>query len=128
MQVHVDLIDEVVFLVDESFAVRDAFRAVGKTVHESEYPASFYTYKSLLTMPGYCCVCGSDLGHIGKPCVSSGGFHAFAGVAKRTDVADQHKAEHRSLELRTLRYEELVFFVESDNLFPISQILMPISV
>jgi len=127
MRYRVDLIDEVVLLVDRAFQVRDAFHANGPTDHDSPYPAAFYTYRGLLTLPGVCALCGQPAAEaLTQPCVSSGGYHSIAGADE--SVPQGHRAESRSLILRALHYDDLTFFVEADNLFPIDQIVVPIPV
>jgi len=121
VNLEVDLVNETVLLVDEGLAVRDAFLARGVTRHVCDGAVRFYTYRSLLTLPGFCVVCGRPVEEIGEPCSSSGGFHAFAGLS-RGDVPDGHLAEDRALEISAIRYDELAFFVERDNLFPITEI------
>ncbi len=119
MIIEVDLIDEVVLLLDGDLAVVDAFRARGATRHEAPSSVRFYTFRGLLIMPGSCAVCGYSLDRIGERCSSSGGFHAFTGVDDNSDVPEGHKAGNRSLTLHALTYDELVFYVVPDNLFPI---------
>ncbi len=119
MLVEVDALNQVILLLDGELQVRDAFLARGITQHESPYPVRFYTYRSFLTPAGHCAVCGFPLERINEPCSSSGGYHAFTGIADLEEVPAQHKVENRSLALLTLRYDEFEFFLESDNLFPI---------
>ena len=118
----VDTIDDVVLLVDDQWQVVDAFAADGITRHQCDLPVSYYTYRKLLTPPGVCCMCAATLERIDQPCISSGGFHAFAGVAADASVPDQHKAEFRSVSLIAIHYDELSFYVETDNLFTADQI------
>ena len=118
----VDTIDDVVLLINERMEVVDAFAADGITRHECLWPVTHYTYRKLLTPPGVCCLCGATIDEIEKPCISSGGFHAFAGMGNDPGVPDQHKAEFRSVSLIGIHFEELAFFVEADNLFPADQI------
>ncbi len=124
----VDLISEVVLLVSPQREVADAFLARGKTTHRCLRPVSHYTYRSLLSPPGVCCLCGRGLAQREEPCVSSGGYHAFVGVADRHDVPELHKAERRSAPVVKISYDEFDFFLEADNLFPIDQILKPLPV
>lgn len=119
MLVEVDALNQVILLLDAELQVRDAFLARGITRHECPYPVRFYTYRSLLTPAGSCAVCGYPLDRIAEPCSSSGGFHAFVGVAEIDEIPAQHKVENRSLDLLTLRYDEFAFFCERDNLFPL---------
>ena len=118
----VDLVADVVLLLDRDLAVVDGFPVAGKTRHHGDGQARFYTYRSLLTPAGHCCLCGKGVALIGTPCVSSGGFHAFAGLPSGDPEAERHRVEHRSLVVRKLHYEEWVFYVEQDNLWPVSQI------
>lgn len=128
MIVKADLLGEVVLLIDSTYAVRDAFESRGPTEHHTDYPVTFYTYRSHLTMPGYCCVCGVGLDELHKPCTSSGGFHAFAGMADDPNFPPMHRVENRSLDILALTYDEMAFYIERDNLFPITQISKPLDV
>lgn len=122
MIVEVDLINEVVLLVNQGLEVLDAFRADGRTRKTIELPILHYTYRSLLVLPGFCAVCGRSTEERDLHCSSSGGFHAFVGISDDPSVPEQHKAEQRDLVLRTLRYDELTFYVMGENLFPIDEI------
>lgn len=117
--IEVDLLQEVILLIDEQYQVRDAFMAQGRTRHETQYPVSFYAYRKMLTPVGHCAVCGYTLDQINEPCSSSGGFHAFVGVAEDPNIPAEHKAENRNLPLQKITYDEFSFFIEPDNLFPI---------
>ncbi len=118
----VDLLNEVVLLIDEDMNVVDAFAADGRTEHPCSLPVRYYTYRSLVTPPGICALCGVGPEKLDQPCVSSGGFHAFTGGDQLENVPDLHKAENRSLPLTTLNYDELRFYLEADNLFPAEDI------
>ncbi|CAM2068027.1 hypothetical protein SCOR_21825 [Sulfidibacter corallicola] len=128
MLLQVDLYQEVVLLLGASLEVVDAFQARGKTRHQTLPSVRFYTYRSLLTLPGHCAVCGKSLDAIGEPCSSSGGFHAFVGLDGDETVPEQHKARARSLSLAMLQFEDLSFYVESDNVFKIDEIVVPMVV
>lgn len=128
MIIKADLLGEVVLLIDADLKVRDAFESRGPTEHHTQYPVTHYTYRSLLTLPGFCCVCGNGLDALQQPCTSSGGFHAFAGMTDDPHLPDAHKVENRSLDILALAYDELHFYIERDNLFPITQISEPMNV
>ncbi len=123
-----DLINEVVLLLDATYNVVDAFAVDGKCEHESLLPAAYYTYRSLLTQPGFCCLCGKPVKAVEAPCTGRGGTHAFAGILDRKDVPDIYKADFRNIPLQQIRFEELSFFVEADNLFAADQIRKPVVV
>lgn len=121
MLLDIDVNDEVILVLDGLHHVVDAFRAKGITKREVPNSATAYTYRSLLTPPGSCAVCGRKPDAMDEPCSSSGGFHAFAGVAHIPEIPDQHKLEHRALAMTELVFQEFTFYVEPDNLFPISE-------
>ncbi len=122
MIVEVDLINEIVLLVNQQLEVLHAFRADGCTRETINLPVVHYTYRSLLVLPGSCTVCGRGTDEMDQRCSSSGGFHAFAGVAEDVSIPAQHKVEQRDLVMMTLHYDELTFYVSGDNLFPIDEI------
>jgi len=123
-----DSINDAVLLIDAECQVVDAFAVHGKTRHESQAPAVRYTFRGLVYPPGRCCLCDRSTAEIQTPCVSSGGCHAFVGVADAPDIPSAHKAENRNAPLVAISYDELVFYVEADNLFPVSEIQKPIAV
>jgi len=123
MRYEVDLINDVVLLLDRNHRVIDAFPVIGKTVHECPYPGIlFYTFKSLLSLPGSCGVCHATVEEINNPCVSSGGFHAFLGVETNPNIPPQHQAANRSASWIDITFDEMTFYSEPDNVFPIEQI------
>ena len=122
MLLEVDLIEDVVLLINRQFQVVDGFEVRGATTHQSQSEPAFYTYRSLLTPVGACCLCGRPTEEVSKPCISSGGYHAFPGLPAGSDIDRGHRAEQRNLPLHALAYDEFVFYVEHDNLFPIGQI------
>lgn len=124
----VDLVGDIVFLIDGALRVTDAFAVKGKTRHQSGYPAAFYTYKSLITAPGSCCLCGRPMEERLTPCVSVDGFHALVGVRDRQDIEEGHKAGSRALPIKRISYDEFEFYLEADNLFPIEEIQKPMAV
>lgn len=124
----VDLVRDIVFLIDGELRVTDAFAVAGKTRYHSSYPVCFYTYKSLITTPGFCCLCGRPVEQKVSPCASVDGFHAFVGVHDRKDVEEGHQAGFRALPIKRISYEDLDFFLEADNLFPIEEIQKPMAV
>lgn len=128
MQLQVDLIQNVVLLIDRDYQVRDAFMVKGVTDHATPYPVHFYTYRSLLTQAGECVLCGRTTDAYLEPCVSSGGYHAFAGAEDDPNLPLGHHASQRSVALHALHYDDMTFYVEADNLFPIDQIVVPMSV
>ena len=128
MQYEVDVISEVVLLVDGAGAVVDAFQARGRTIHQSNLPITHYTYRSLLTAPGHCVLCGRVVAEWEQTCVSSGGFHAFAGLDETTPVVPGHRAENRDLPLCHISYDEFTFFLEADNLFSAAEIRLSLTV
>jgi len=128
MQYEVDVINEVVLLVDGAANVVDVFQARGPTIHECPYPATHYTYRSLLTAPGQCVLCGRGVAELVQACVSSGGFHAFAGLDPEAAIPSGHRAENRNLPVCRIAYDEFTFFLEADNLFPASDIRRVLSV
>jgi len=117
----VDLLNEVVLLIDGDFNVVDAFPADGLTQRTCALPVEWYTYRSLVTPPGICALCGVGPDSIDQHCVSSGGFHAFTS-SPNLEIPREHKAENRNLPLRTLAFEDLQFYLEADNLFPVQDI------
>lgn len=122
MQVEVDLLNEVVLLINRDHEVIDAFKVRGKTIHEAPEGIAFYTFRSYLTPPELCAVCGRPVEQLDEPCTSSGGFHAFVGLSDDAPILPLHRAEARSLPLVQIHFEDLPFWLEPDNLFPIDQI------
>lgn len=128
MKFKVDLLREVVLLIGPTHQVVDAFAAEGITIHECSAPVSFYTYRSLLTLPFHCLVCGRSADAQKEACPSSGGFHAFVGLEPDFQIDPGHRAENRSAPFLTLQFEDLQFFLESDHLFPAEEIMEVLSV
>lgn len=128
MLYRVDVINEVILLLDGKNQVVDAFKADGITEHQSTLPITSYTYRSLVTPPGRCCMCGAETDALATPCASNGGYHAFVGMAEEPGFPPLHKAEQRSVPLVTLSYDDLRFYVEPDNLFPAEEIAQPMAV
>ncbi|CAM2008585.1 hypothetical protein [Acanthopleuribacter pedis] len=120
---HIDVYNDVVLLVDADGDVLDAFNARGRTDHPLTEGVTHYTLRSLITLPGHCAVCGREISERNTACTSSGGFHAFVGLDDHPDLPEQHKARARSLALARLHYEDLDFYVEQDQLFPIAELL-----
>lgn len=122
MQVEVDLLNDVVLLINRDYEVLDAFRTRGRTLHDAPDHVAFYTFRSYLTPPGLCAVCGRNESEINEACSSSGGFHAFVGLPEDAAILPMHRSEARNMPLVTIRFEDLPFWLEPDNLFPIDQI------
>jgi hypothetical protein len=122
MQVEVDLLNDVALLVNREYEVLDAFRVRGRTQHEAAPGVVFFTFRSYLTPPSQCAVCGRTVEEVNEPCTSSGGFHAFVGVSEDAEILPLHRAEARNMPLVRIHFEDLPFWVEPDNLFPIDQI------
>ena len=121
MIIEADLIKDVVLLIDKNYQVVDGFKVEGPTTYECEGDIAYYTYRSYLTLPGYCAVCGKPIEEIHTSCTSSGGFHAYVGAKDVAEIPDLHKAEQRSIPLVKIRFEDLDFFLEPDNLFGVDQ-------
>lgn len=124
----VDLYHDVVLLANAAGDVVDAFAAQGRTEHPLPAGVTHYTLRSLITLPGTCAVCGRHADQRAEHCTSSGGFHAFVGMDADADLPEQHKARARSLAIVCLRYDDLDFYIEQDNLFPITELLPTLSV
>lgn len=122
MQYKVDLVKEVVLLIAPDHQVVDAFLAEGRTSRTCPHPVAFYTYRSLLTLPGHCLLCAKTSDDIDQPCVSSGGFHAFVGLEDAEVPHPGHLAKNRSAAFVKIHFEDLDFFLERDHLFPAEDI------
>ena len=123
-----DLINEVILLLDARYQVIDAFAVDGKTEHDTEVLAEWYVYRSQLTASGACVLCGASPDKIHEPCVSSGGFHAFCGVADDPSIPEGHKVENRSVAVHMLTFDEFQFYIEADNVFSADEIIQPMIV
>ncbi len=128
MLIEVDLVDQIVLLLDKDMKVRDAFQARGKTSHETDFSVTAYTYRSFLTMPGFCFLCGMAQEDWQERCVSSSGYHAFVGLNPDADLPEGHRAENRNVAMVEIVYDEFRFFVEPDNLFPLEKPAEPFAV
>jgi len=115
-----DLVDEVLFLIDREYRIVDGFHVVGPTEFRTDTDPAFYTYRSHLLAPGQCALCGNDTGVLPQACVSRQGYHAFVGVAT---VPREHRAEMWNVDVVRLETEGGVFYVDRENLFPISEIV-----
>ena len=128
MQYRVDLVKEIVLLIAPDHCVVDAFLAEGRTTRTCHQPVAFYTYRSLLTLPGHCLLCGRPLEDAGQACVSSGGFHAFVGSDVAAVPHPGHLAENRSAPFVKIHFEDLDFYLEADHLFPADDIAIAMPV
>lgn len=124
----VDLYNDVVLLANAAGDVVDAFAVQGKTEHPLPAGVTHYTLRSLITLPGSCAVCGRSADQRGEHCTSSGGFHAFVGMDEDPSLAEEHKARARALAITRLNYDDLAFYIEQDNLFPITELLPTLTV
>lgn len=124
----IDVYNDVVLLVDAGGEVLDAFNARGQTEHPLSEGVTHYTLRSLVTLPGHCVVCGREVSERDTPCTSSGGFHAFVGLDDDPNLPEQHKARARSVAVKALHFEDLDFYIEQDQLFPITELLPTLNV
>ncbi len=124
----VDVYNDVVLLANAAADVVDAFAVQGRTEHPLPDGVTHYTLRSLITLPGTCAVCGRGAEQRTEACSSSGGFHAYVGMDADPDLPEQHKARARSLAIVRLKYDDLAFYIEQDNLFPITELLPTLTV
>jgi len=128
MQYKVDLVKEVVLLIAPDHRVVDAFMAEGRTTHTCGEPVGFYTYRSLLTLPGHCLLCGRQVNQADQACVSSGGFHAFTGLEEADVPHPGHLAQNRNAPFVKIHFQDLDFYLETDHLFPADEIAVAMPV
>ena len=114
-----DLIKETVLLIDSDFSILDVFFVTGITEREIPPSCCFYTYKSHMIQEGHCCLCGIQRDFDEKACVSNSGNHAVVG-SSCDHVPLFHRATSYDIPLFKIRYQEFSYYVEKDNLFPIS--------
>lgn len=124
----VDLVKEVVLLINPQYEVVDAFQAEGRTRHLCNQAIAFYTYRSHLTLPEHCLICGKHAEEFQTACPSSGGFHAFVGLPEHNHIPSGHHAVNRSAPFVAIRFQDLEFYLERDYLFPAEEIAEALSV
>jgi hypothetical protein len=137
MHVQLDALNQVALIVAADYTILDAFEVRGRTLRQIPEGASHYTFRSY-TVPAYhCMLCGRSVEQISESCTSRQGFHAFVGdfppppapgepiSQAGSDVPPMHRAPAWDLPILSLRFEDLCFYVERDNLFVIEEIAVP---
>lgn len=140
MHVQLDALNQVALILAADYTILDAFEVRGRTRREIPAGASHYTFRSYTVPALHCMLCGRTVEQVSESCTSRQGFHAFVGVFPGTEdswerpdtgretVPPLHRAQAWDLPIIPLRFEDLNFYVERDNLFAIEEIVVPWSV
>jgi len=113
-----DVIKEIILILDQSLNIVDIFECTGLTEHTIPDDGLYFTYKKLLIPEGACALCNKTISQLKSPCVSNSGKHAFVG-RQLADIPMLQRASSYHIPLFTLVFDEFIFYLEKDNLFPL---------